>query len=286
MEIGQLLTNKVRFSEHGLLETYSFKSTKPLFVDVGAHHGSASRRFAKKGWCVVAFEPEHKNRAAFMRNLAGAENVTCIPKAVADVTGKMVPFYVSDEHYGIHSLRPFHKTHKLAYEVETVTLNDALEALDVQSVTLLKVDTEGADFLALKGFDFNKYNPELVMVEFMDERSWPHFGYTHHDVAAYMKERGYVTFVSEWAPIKEYARQDMPSSPHVWIQCVPYPLDHTPSWGNLIFVPESDRDKFSATLESYLIKSRRAEAVDRLHKQIKKIPGVKLLYGLISGRYP
>lgn len=274
----------MRFSEEGLLETYKFRSSQPILIDVGAHHGGVSRTFASKGWRVIAFEPEQKNRAAFEHNLADFDRVSCIPKAVSDVTGDTVPFYVSDEHYGIHSLKPWHETHALAYEVETVRLEDVLASQQVPSVTLLKVDIEGADFLALKGFDFEKYHPELVMIEFMDERSLRNFGYTHHDVISYMKERGYATFVSEWEPIKEYGREDVASNPHVWIQCVPYPLDHQPAWGNLIFVPDSDRDKFSAILKSYLRKLKQAEIAAKMRDRIKKIPGVKLIYSLIKGR--
>lgn len=274
----------MKFSEEGLLAAYKVRSTQPLLIDVGAHHGGISRLFAQKNWRVIAFEPEQKNRAAFERNLAGFEQVSCIAKAVSDVTGETVPFYVSDKHYGIHSLKPFHETHKLAYKVETVRLDDVLTELQVPEVTFLKVDIEGADFLALKGFDFKKYYPELVMIEFMDERSLPNFCYTHHDVVTYMKERGYTTFVSEWEPIKEYGIEGIASDPHVWIQCVPYPLDHKPAWGNLIFVPDSDKDKFSTTLHSYLNKLKRVEMTALFRNQIKKIPGTKRLYNLIKGR--
>lgn len=273
------------FSEHELLATYRFKSSQPLLIDVGAHCGGGSRLFAKKGWRVIAFEPEQKNRAAFERNLAGFEQVSCIPKAVSDVTGDRVPFFVSDEHYGIHSLKPFHGTHRLAaYKVETVRLDDVLAELQVPEVTLLKVDAEGADFLVLKGFDFEKYCPELVMTEFLDERSLVYFGYTHHDVVSYMKERGYTAFVSEWAPIKEYARKGIVGTPHAWLQCVPYPLNHEPAWGNLIFVLDCDKDKFRATLESYLRKVKRAERIVRVRNRIKQVPYAMELYRLIKRR--
>jgi hypothetical protein len=116
----------------------------------------------------------------------------------------------------------------------------------------LKVDTEGADFLALKGSDWNKITPELVMVEFMDDRSMKNFNYTHHDMAKFMEDKGYFCFVSEWGPIKEYGIKGQTGEPHEWIQCVPYPLDHSPSWGNLIFVPRNSKDKFNKTLKTYL----------------------------------
>lgn len=240
------------FSEHELIATYRFRSNKPFLVDVGAHNGLVTRIFAEKGWRILAFEPERRFYAIFKHNLAEFKNVICISKAVSDVSGKTVPFYVSDKYWGVHSLKPFHETHRLAYEVETITLNDALKELKIETVTLLKIDVEGADFLVLKGFDVKKYRPELIIVEFMDDRSRLHFGYTHHDVASYMKNRGYSTFVSEWEPLTEYSREGFPRPYRKWIQCTPYPLDHEPAWGNLIFVPERDKDKFITTVEAYL----------------------------------
>jgi len=268
----------MNFSEAILLSGYNYRSTSPFLIDVGAHHGDVSLMFAKKGWHIIAFEPEKKNRAAFERNLSGFNHVSCVAKAVSDVSGEHVPFYVSDEHYGIHTLKPFHKTHKFAYDVETVRLDDFLRELKVSEVTLLKIDVEGADFLALKGFDFERYNPELIMVEFMDERSLPNFEYTHHDMAIFMKKNGYTTFVSEWSPIKEYGREGIRTEPHIWFQCAPYPLGHEPAWGNLIFVPNYDVDKFSSTLNRYLTKLKYMDKIERLKSGIGIIPGSKKIY--------
>ncbi len=245
----------MEFSEHELIATYKFNSKDPLLIDAGAHNGRVTRIFAENGWKILAFEPEPNIYAGLKSNLGGFKNVTCIPKAVSDTCGK-ASFYVSDMYWGIHSLKPFDKTHKLAYEVETVTLRNVLEELNIKDVTLLKIDVEGADFLALKGFDFTKYRPELVIVEFMDERSLPHFGYTHHDMVAYMHKHGYVTFVSEWATLTEYSREGFPRPYRQWIQCAPYPLDHKPAWGNLIFVPECDKKKFKSTVAAYLKRLR------------------------------
>jgi len=269
----------MRFAEHELLATYDYTSMQPLLIDVGAHRGRVSLVFARKGWRIIAFEPEPENRAAFERNLADFDQVYCSPKAVTDVTGLRVPFYVSDEHNGIHALKPFHETHRLAFDVETVCLNDVLAELGVASVTLLKVDIEGADFLVLKGFDFNKYRPELAMTEFMDDRSSRYFGYSHHDVVAYMAERGYGPFVSEWAPITEYGRTGLGDS-HVWLQCAPYPLDHEPAWGNLIFVPISDIHKFNSTLRIYIGRLKMSQVQNRL----KELPCARALYHLLKGR--
>jgi hypothetical protein len=209
-------------------------------------------------------------------------NVTCYDKAVTEESGNIVPFFVSEEHYGIHTLKPFHESHVCKYEVETVNLDEILEKHEIDCVTLLKVDIEGADFLALKGFDVKRYKPEIVMVEFMDERSSVNFGYTHHDVVKFMSERGYYTFVSEWAPIQEYGREGKVGVEHKWLQCVPYPLDHQPSWGNLIFVPVADVIKFTKTLNGYFVHMKIRSLLKISKNLIKRIPGATNLYRSIK----
>lgn len=263
-------------------------SNHPVLVDVGAHHGHVSRTFALKGWRVIAFEPEKQNRLAFLRNTSGFQNVTCYDKAVSDKSNEKVPFYVSKEHYGIHSLKPFHKSHELAYEVATIRLDDVLESNGVTNVTFLKIDIEGADFLALKGFDVKKYRPELVMLEFMDTRSHQNFGYTHCDVVSHMDAIGYFALVSEWAPIKEYGREGVSSEPHTWLQCVPYPLDHIPAWGNLIFVPKRYQAKLLQELKTYLdLLDTPIPFFSRLgqvKKSVGRIPGARWLYRKLRGQ--
>jgi hypothetical protein len=116
------------------------------------------------------------------------------------------------------------------------------------------------------------------MIEFMDERSLKNFGYTHHDVAKYMEYLGYVTFVSEWAPFAEYGRKGMPGTPHTWLGCHRYPLNHAPAWGNLFFVPYKDTGKFTGTLSHYLKYLRQATQPNLLYRLGKRIPGVRFIY--------
>lgn len=242
------------FSETELLARFPYEdTTDPTFVDVGAHVGSSSRPFAERGWRVIAFEPEPENRRELERNFREFAGFHCVPKAVTDVAGQTVPFYVSEEHWGIHSLKPFHATHRPAFLVETVRLDGELDELRVNEVTVLKIDIEGADYLALRSFDFSRFRPQMVMCEFMDERSEKHFGYTHHDMAKYLQDREYAVFVSEWAPIVEYARKDRPSQhPHRFLRCARYPLDHAPAWGNLIGVLPERVKEFEQVLTAYL----------------------------------
>ena len=270
----------MNFFESDFLVQLKYRSRKPVLIDIGAHYGTFSRPFARKGWTVIAFEPEYKNYKIYKRNLSGFKKVTCIPKAVSKTSGQRVPFYVSEEHYGIHSLEPFHDTHNFAYEVETISIDDAMAEQKINAVTLLKIDIEGADFYALQGFDAEKYCPELIMIEFMDARSGPHFGYTHHDVVDYMKQQGYVTYVSEWEPFKEYARAGVDGDPHLWVRCERYPLKQEPSWGNLLFVPENAVAQFEDSLRQYLVTVKKDKPAKRgiaIRRLISKIPGTQFI---------
>jgi len=271
----------VNFSEIELLARLPFDDTADnTFVDVGAHVGGSCLPFAKRGWRVIAFEPEPENRRELTGNLGGFDKCVCVPKAVSDVAGQSVPFYVSKEHWGIHSLKPFHGTHEPAFTVETVRLDEALAELGVREVTVLKIDVEGADLPALRSFDFRRYTPELVICEFMDERSEKHFGYDHHDMAGCLQEHGYAVFVSEWAPIIDYRRKAQPNRhPHRFLRCAPYPLDHTPAWGNLIGVVSGRKRKFEQTLATYM-RGLRSQG-GALRRIVRRIPGASLAYMLL-----
>lgn len=241
----------MNFSEETLISNFLFPNDISTLVDVGAHQGSFLREFANKGWNIIAFEAERTNYSILKDKFANFDNVVCIQKAVYDTSELEIPFYTSKKHFGIHSLKPFHKTHEQTYNVETTRLDDALNDLDVKSVELLKIDIEGADFLALKSFDFTKYKPELIMIEFMDSRSLSNYSYSHHDVVKYMNRWDYTCYVSEWEPIEEYGIEGEISA-HKWIQCIKYPLDHEPSWGNLIFVDNDSKETFDIALSNYL----------------------------------
>lgn len=243
----------MNFSELELLIQFPFqRKLKPTLIDVGAHIGTSSSPFARRGWQVIAFEPEPQNLSQLRQNLGDFENVTIIAQAVSDRDGQEVPFYTSSEHWGIHSLKPFHETHKPQLTVKTARLDTVLNTLKIDDVSLLKIDVEGADFLALQSFDFDRIKPEIVMCEFMDDRSQKNFGYSHHDMAHYMEEQGYCVFVSEWAPIKEYAKQGQATEAHQFLQCIPYPLNHQPSWGNLLFVRLDRKSDFEIVLNRYI----------------------------------
>ncbi len=217
-------------TEIDLILNYPFKGN--VLVDVGAHVGSFARPFVLRGWQAVCLEPEKENYTQLVNNLPG---VTYLQLA-AGAERASLPFYVSSEHFGIHSLAAWHNTHVFAYDVQVVPLKEIVP----DNVTLLKVDVESAELPVLKGFDFEAQQPEMIFLEFEDKRTREHFGYDHHDLVNYLKPYGYKVQVSEWTDGEFGTKAKRGTRRHIGI--FDYPLDHEPVWGNLIFTKEMDED--------------------------------------------
>jgi FkbM family methyltransferase len=209
-------------------------TTEPLLVDVGAHYGAVTALFLEKGWSVVAYEPDPVNREQFERHVGGHPRLQLSAAAVSDKPGTSVPLFTSSVSTGISTLAAFHESHKPSATVDVVTLAEDLRARHVNNVDFLKVDVEGFDYFALKGFDWS-YAPRFVLYEFEDRKTIP-LGYSLAESSAYVAERGYHLVYSVWEPIVEYG------SRHRW-RCLyrAPPSDVANCWGNVLcFRDEAD----------------------------------------------
>lgn len=198
-----------------------------VLVDVGAHHGTVTALFLDKGWSVVAYEPDPSNRMQFQSCINAHPRVQLSASAVSDKPAKSASLFTSTVSTGISTLAAFHQSHKPSAVVDVVTLEEDLRARSVRQVDFLKVDIEGFDFFALKGFDWT-YNPRFVLYEFEDRKTVP-LGYSLADSSAYVAERGYRLVYSVWEPIVEYGTR------HRWrgLFSTP-PPDVASCWGNVM----------------------------------------------------
>ena len=260
-ELDLMLAMAEEFEETGLL------------VDVGAHIGSFSEAFARLGWDVIAVEAAPEIHDELVSRLAPFEKVDVVHAAASETSGEEVEFFISSEYWGIHSLKPFHESHDTSVMVRTIRVADLLDGRPRSGPLVLKTDTEGADLPVLRGVDWASEKPRYVQCEFMDERTAPHFGYVYTDIIRYMTERGYLAYVSEWAPVEEPSRRGSGGGPFTHLQIVRAPVAHQPAWGNLIFVTPGDELLFENVLNRYLMETRRlndevvadaARSLDRL----------------------
>lgn len=207
-------------------------STRPgpvnsLLVDVGAHHGAVTNLFLGMGWSVVAYEPDPANRAEFEQDVGAHPRVQLSAAAVSDTPARSASLFTSSVSTGISALAAFHESHEPTAIVDVVTLAEDLRARGVERVDFLKVDIEGFDFLALKGFDWT-YSPRFVLYEFENRKTVP-LGYSLADSSAYVADRGYRLVYSVWEPIVEYG------SRHRWRGLFTEPpSDVAKCWGNVL----------------------------------------------------
>ncbi len=211
-----------------IFEMANRPEAKGVMIDVGAHHGSSLSRFAAAGWRVVAFEPDPANRQELVKQHGGRKNVSIFDEAVSDAAGQNVPFYASDESTGISGLSAFRESHREVARVRTTTLDEIVARHRIASVDFLKIDVEGFEMAVLRGLDFDRLKPAVIMAEFEDSKSGT-AGCTSHDIAGLLFDRGYAVYVSEWHPIERYGVS------HSFRRLRKYPCDvPSSSWGNLI----------------------------------------------------
>lgn len=216
----------------GIAKIFSGAMSGTLMVDVGAHYGTALLPFLDKNWKIFAFEPDKKNRAELLERLSKHKNkhllsldIRCVSKEVK----QGVSFFTSEQSTGISGLSAFHETHQESQKVDITTLTEYFRDKPMPMVDFLKIDTEGHDLFVLQGFPWERGKPAVIECEFEDAKTVP-LGYSFHDLARFLVDKGYTVYVSEWHPIIRYGIR------HDWRQLMRYPceLADPTGWGNLL----------------------------------------------------
>jgi FkbM family methyltransferase len=133
-------------------------------VEVGGHIGYLSLWFAElvgRHGHVVVFEPGQNNLPYLRENVAAAGNVEIVEAAVSDENG-VATFYVEGltgqnnsllgdyARFAENRQRAFSNASYQEQQVQTLRLDDFVRSRGLH-VDLIKIDIEGAEFLALSG---------------------------------------------------------------------------------------------------------------------------------------
>lgn len=223
--------------------------TSSVMVDVGAQIGLWSRAYVELGWTVIAFEPEDQNFAQLVSNIDNRRgNFDARKLAVSDTVKGAQKLYFSEDFIGIHSLEPNHRELSVRrfQEIEVSTLKDQLSALGEDNVIrFLKIDIEGAELPALRGFDFAIHQPEVIVCEFGTRSK--SFGYSFSDLAAHGAGLGYKCIVSH----KQSGSQNI-----IWLgdfEAERFAQIPATAWGDLIFVRPNVLPDFLDCLSAFEI---------------------------------
>ncbi|BBU64105.1 hypothetical protein MSC49_40400 (plasmid) [Methylosinus sp. C49] len=139
-----------------------------FYVDVGANDpvvDSVTYAFYTMGWTGLNIEPAQSFYEALKRDRPRDNNV-CV--AISDRESECVFYEV--EGTGISTIVPsiadaFAEHRCTPRRIRTRPLCDILDEFEVATIHFLKIDVEGAESLVLRGCDFTRHRPWIVLVE-------------------------------------------------------------------------------------------------------------------------
>ena len=147
---------------------------KGFYVDVGCGHPVKNNNtylLNKNKWFGINIDLDIENIALFNISRPSDLNVCT---AISDKVGEVDLFFY-------HSKSPINTINeKIANyqkakisnikKIKSNTLNNILNNSKYKNyeIDFLSIDIEGSEFLALKDFNFDKYNPKVIVVEYLD----------------------------------------------------------------------------------------------------------------------
>ena len=175
--LKSLTHKKISYSYGGIdsLINNIFKNNdKGFYVDIGCGHPIKNNNtylLNKKGWHGINIDLDKEN--IFLFDVYRPMDLN-ISTAISDKIGEEDLFFY-------HSRSAINTINKKTAEyqkakvsnikkIKTNTLNNVLNNSKYNSLEIdfLSIDIEGSEFLALKNFDFNKYNPKVIVIEYLD----------------------------------------------------------------------------------------------------------------------
>jgi len=162
-----IFMNYREFFDEGIYDKLDIQNRDVVF-DIGANIGLWTAYILNKGAKkVYAFEPNKLAISQLNHNFKDNKNVVIVPKGVYHEHTK-IPFYVDASNSLISSM--INDEHKvLAYEVETVTIDEVLSEYNIDKINLLKMDIEGAEFDIFDNISTETMNKiDSLLIEYHD----------------------------------------------------------------------------------------------------------------------
>jgi len=175
--LKSLTHKKISYSYGGvdsLVNNIFRNNDKGFYVDVGCGHPVKNNNtylLNKKGWHGINIDLDNENINLFDIYRPSDQNIST---AISDKIGEEDLFFYHSKS-AINTINKKTADYQKAKvstikKIRTNTLNNVLNNSKYNNLEIdfLSIDIEGSEFLALKNFDFNKYNPKVIVVEHLD----------------------------------------------------------------------------------------------------------------------
>ena len=143
------------------------EKNKGVFIDIGCHHPMINNNtypLYKRGWNGINIDIDYSAIDSF--NFLRSKD-TNIEIAVSDTIGNSDLFFYHNRAAKNTLSKEKGLDAKQIRSIKTTTLNKIIQEsiYKDQKINFLTIDVEGFELNVLRGFDFKKYKPELVVVE-------------------------------------------------------------------------------------------------------------------------
>ncbi|MBL4663621.1 MAG: FkbM family methyltransferase [Flavobacteriaceae bacterium] len=157
-----------------LLNRFLKNKQKGFYVDIGAHHPkrfSNTYYFYKKGWKGINIDAKPQSMVAFQQERPRDTNLEI---GISEKRGELMYYMFNEPALNTFSesealkkdgLRNFKVIEKL--KIQTYPLVEILDkyvAID-QKIDFMTIDVEGLDMEVVASNDWEKYRPEIILVE-------------------------------------------------------------------------------------------------------------------------
>ena len=173
----RLISKKKYYSFSGVdvvIENIFRNKKKGFYIDVGCQHPIKNNNtylLNKKGWKGINIDLDKDNIDLFNISRPYDENINI---AISNEIGETDLFFY-------HKKSPINTINKKISEyqnakvtqikkIKTDTLNNIISASKYNNskFDLLSIDVEGHELQVLQGLDFDRYSPDVIIVEFLD----------------------------------------------------------------------------------------------------------------------
>ena len=175
---SQYLKSKIKlkksYSNWGIdmMADFFFRNKKEgIYIDIGCHHPLINNNtypLYKRGWKGINIDIDYGAIDSF--NFLRSKD-TNIKIAVSDTTGEAELFFYHNRAAKNTLSKEKGFDSKEIQKIKTSTLNKVIEnsIYKDKKINFISIDVEGYELNVLKGFDFKKYKPDLVVLELIQE---------------------------------------------------------------------------------------------------------------------